>query len=472
MDAGFGRRWLPPLCIAGLLATSSIDLSAAPVSRHAGWQTPDLAGDEWWPGFRRFHAVHDERDATGLGPGWYHEYWMRLTGSERSLTLHLPGRVLRFRPNEVREARGSLPIEYTRIRPRDGMPIDDPTDTITLRAMPPVHARGTRFRWHRPDGGHVDFHGAYPIALVGSSTSRGKRLLRYRDGRLSQVVKPAVIDRSGREGPGSGRRVLDLHYEAGALVRVARSDGVAVEFRRRESSVLAATVWPDMSTRARVRARIDADILPRAWHDIECRPSAPGQGAPSGRCDRERHPPPPGFGPSAQAGAIRGDTLRRVDIRPASCRSYFEEFGGIRRGREIETALAESGLYPGMDPTVPNFPVADFVGPDSVVAVVSHDLTAARFSDPNETDALYEALMARGADMQARLLAPVREHGFVSATYAGLESRVDATAIDRPIIDLVVRHGTGTSGRRHEIERARRELMTRHGIELRVIEIP
>ena len=186
-------------------------------------------------------------------------------------------------------------------------------------------------------------------------------------------------------------------------------------------------------------------------------------------CDTEAFPPPEGFldGPGIP-GAVRRD------VRPGSCRSHFVEHVGTRRGLAIEHGLGRlDGTGIGL-PTVPSFPIVDFVTADELVVVRSRDLASPTYDDPTR-DALYERLMRDGRDVERLLLAPLSEDGHVAAPApAGVGGirRIETTPARTVVLELVVRHGMASASQVAQIERARVELARRYGIELRVVEIP
>ena len=292
---------------------------------------------------------------------------------------------------------------------------------------------GPRHALREVDGTVVEFVAGEPVRATSP------------DGRVALWHRAA--GRLVRHDDGRGR-VLDFDHEAGRLVRVTSGDGAL------DADAL----------RAVVGAGADADA-PTGTHTGSWFDECPVDTV----CDAQGSPPPDGFldGPGIP-GAVRRD------VRPGSCRSYFVDYRGTRRGRAIEHGLtrfedASLGL-----PTVPGFPVVDFVGTDELVVVRSRDLASPTYDDPVR-DALFDRLMRDGRDVERLLLGPLRERGHVEAGapdgVPGIR-RIEATPERSVVLELVVRRGMASPSQIGQIERARTELAARHGIELRVVEIP
>ena len=294
-----------------------------------------------------------------------------------------------------------------------------------------VVGAGSRHALHDVDGTVVDFVAGSPAR----STSPDGRTARWR----------RAAGRLVRHDDGGGR-VLGFEYRGERLVRVTSGDGAldadALRALRAEG--------PDAPRRRG----------PAPWFG-EC----PADSV----CDPNASPPPPGFldGPGIP------DAVRR-DVRPGSCRSHFVEHRGTRRGLAIEHGLATYGNAELGLPTVPGFPVVDFVGADELVVVRSRDLASPTYDDPVR-DALFDRLMRDGRDVERLLLEPLRERGHVAAAapddVPGIR-RIEATPERTVVLELVVRRGMASPSQIEQIERARAELAARHGIELRVVEIP
>ena len=346
---------------------------------------------------------------------------------------------------------------------RDGPDLVHVDGAGTPRRFAPRAALGDgRFVHAATDGSDARITGGGPGGGPGGGAGDGPRhALREADGTVVEFVAGAPVRATSPDGRvalwhrAAGRlvrhddgrgRVLDFDHEAGRLVRVTSGDGAL------DADALRAV--------AGAGADAPAGTHTGSWFD-ECPVDTV--------CDAAGSPPPDGFldGPGIP-GAVRRD------VRPGSCRSHFVDYRGTRRGRAIEHGLirfedASLGL-----PTVPGFPVVDFVGADELVVVRSRDLASPTYDDPVR-DALFDRLMRDGLDVERLLLGPLRERGHVEAGAAdgvpGIR-RIEATPERSVVLELVVRRGMASPSQIDQIERARIELAARHGIELRVVEIP
>ena len=315
----------------------------------------------------------------------------------------------------------------------DGRFVHAATDGSGARITGDATGDGPSHALLEADGTVVEFVAGAPVRATSP------------DGRVALWHR--VAGRLVRHDDGRGR-VLDFEREAGRLVRVTSGDGAL------DADALRAVAGADPDADAPAGTRTDS------WFD-ECPVDTV--------CDAQGSPPPDGFldGPGIP-GAVRRD------VRPGSCRSYFVDYRGTRRGRAIEHGMtrfehARLGL-----PTVPGFPVVDFVGTDELVVVRSRDLASPTYDDPVR-DALFDRLMRDGRDVERLLLGPLREDGHVEAGapdgVPGIR-RIEATPGRSVVLELVVRRGMASPSQVRQIERARTELAARHGIELRVVEIP
>ena len=299
-----------------------------------------------------------------------------------------------------------------------------------------IAVRDGRHVWTRPsDGTGVTFRGSLPVEMT---TADGQRtILRYANGRLVEAVR------------GDGRGTTRFAYERGRLSDVTFPDGTAHALRVRADGTLTAR---------------------RYTTTVECGPEHPGttdDGAPErdsdDRCDSASSPPPPSFATVGIVGATR------VDARPASCESYFVEHLGTERGTEIEAGLVGLPHYVGYDTTVRSFPVVDFVGRELRV-VRSRDLSLPSYDAV--PDGLFDRLLRDGDDIARGLLEPLARDGLVAASESGRTTVVLHQPKRAVVLELVVRHGIASADQRRQIRRAAAELLARHGVRLRVVEIP
>ena len=285
------------------------------------------------------------------------------------------------------------------------------------------------------DGTGIEFEGARPVSIRTPDGRTGS--WRHEAGRPVAHTPP-------------GGQPLRLVYERGALARIETAGG-ALRY---------AVPGPARRSRAPVSADRDANPSAPSWF---------GHCPADDRCDAESSPPGEAF---ARGPTIPGALA--LDVRPGHCDSHFAEPENAVRGEAIERGLAGAPPHAHQHPTVHDFPVVDFVGEDELVVVRSRDLARPAYDEPTGT-ALYERLMRDGRDVERLLLAPLRERGHVTATGPGGAPgvrRVDAEPPRRTVLELVVRHAMATPSQVRQIERARAALAERHGIELRVVEIP
>ena len=163
---------------------------------------------------------------------------------------------------------------------------------------------------------------------------------------------------------------------------------------------------------------------------------------------------------------------RRVDIRPASCRSYFSDYPPIERGTRIQAALTRQGAMPGLSPTVRSFPHVDWVGDTELIVLHSRDLASSSLDAARRPDALYDRLLADARAVQRGLVDPLERHGTLAVRDGDSETRIDARPARRIVLTLLVRHGLASADQMRQIAAARRDIARLHGFELRVIEIP
>ena len=344
-----------------------------------------------------------------------------------------------------------LDIEWTLGRDGTDRVLVDGRGAVTRFAPRRRLADGT-WRWMAPDGALLDGGaGRYRlreadgrlVEFVGSRPARatapdgGTERWKYADGRLTFHA-----DASGR--------VRRLRRDAdGAVIGVVGSDGTELRYRpesagRRRSTDTGGTGAGDGTS----------------WLD-RC--------PVDGRCDPATAPPPGAF---AAGPSIPGAST--LDVRPAHCGSHFDEPSATARGTAIERGLAGAGPHADRHPTSRNFPLVDLVGAGELVVVRSRDLAGPTYTDPVRP-ALFDRLMRDGREVRTGLIEPLARGGAVAVTPEAGDpgvARVDAVPGRTVVIELVVRHGTANPDQVRQIERARVELMRRHDIELRVVEIP
>jgi len=162
----------------------------------------------------------------------------------------------------------------------------------------------------------------------------------------------------------------------------------------------------------------------------------------------------------------------RLDLRPASCRSYFTDYPPIDRGSHIEAAMTRHAVLAGAVPTVRSFPLVDWIGETELIVLHSRDLASRYLDGSRDPDALYDRLLADGEAIQRDIVDRLAVEGGILVRESGAETHLAADPPRQPVLAMVVRDGLVSPSQLAQIRRAEAELARRHGIELRVIEIP
>lgn len=162
----------------------------------------------------------------------------------------------------------------------------------------------------------------------------------------------------------------------------------------------------------------------------------------------------------------------QVDIRPENCESYFDDYLHTRRGLRIESALEVMPRFRHYTGTVSTFPVIDFYGMGHAHVVKSKDLTAQVYSGNTESDALYKSIMADAADIQERFLDVLAEDQFITDSVRGVTTTIRNGDISNVVLHIVIQTGIATADQINQLKRAKLELDSRWGFNLKVIEIP
>lgn len=391
---------------------------------------------------------------TPIGRGWRHEFDRVLThdGAQR-IVFDADGVQRTF----VRSEEGARRFEAV-----------ETADGVLLRV-------GDRYRWRRADGRVVNFEGSIPVSIEASDGSRID--LDHRDGHLVRA----------RGGDGSVRH---YRYREGRLVRVVDERGNRLDLALAEDGTLRLRAVPVTQPSApesnprpmysqltNLRSTNPRSTSPRptnppfanlAQPDTEAHECQPDTAASETPCDTDLHPPPIGFGePSDIPFAVR------VDARPGSCRSYFEDYAGTARGAAIEDGLGAQRHYAAYESTVWSFPVIDFIGAELRV-VRSRDLALPSYngSRPASGASLFDRLIRDGEDVHRYFLDPLARDGQLSVTEQGRTTSLSSGSNRPLVLEMVVRHGMASSAQIEQILRARIALRERFDIELRVIEIP
>ena len=274
---------------------------------------------------------------------------------------------------------------------------------------------GNTIRWTRTSGSSVEFYGSLPYRINRPNSQTLN--LDYHQGQLTRV--------SGEHSDS-----LLFHYTNGVLDRVEAHE-----------------------------ARYSCEQLN---HDI------PSSSPPSSnRCDNTENPAPESTRTPSFMGALA------IDLRPASCHSYFIEYFGTMRGQEIEYGLDTHARYQHYVSTVRSFPIVDLIGEHELLTVRSRDLTSASYDPTVFPDGLYQRLLEDAMDIQDRFITPLQTHGTLETIELGESTRVDSDILERPmVLEIIIRHGFASPEQIAQINRARADIELTYGIELRIIEIP
>jgi len=397
----------------------------------------------------------DLPERTPIGRGWRHDFDRVLTREGRTrIVFDADGERLTFVPSEGQE------IRYDAAVPADG-------SLIRSEEL---------YRWRRPDGQIVTFEGSIPISI---QTAAGARVdLDHEDGRL---IRARSSDGSTRHFHYHEDRLVRITDDGGARLELSLNDDASLDLRassarirssRRQDYQLGDHLLDRLSVPPGDGPGDDPGGDPGGMPGIEpgdplneCRPDEPQADS---RCDPISHPPPARFSESSGIpGAIR------VDARPGSCRSYFEDYTGTTRGSAIENGLNGLPHYSGYTSTVRSFPIVDFIG-DEFRVVRSRDLALSSYNSvqPGSESSLFDRLIRDGQDVQRYFLEPLARDGQVSVTEQGQNTTLAAGDVRPVVLELVVRHGMASADQIAQIHRARIALQDRFGIELRVVEIP
>ena len=162
----------------------------------------------------------------------------------------------------------------------------------------------------------------------------------------------------------------------------------------------------------------------------------------------------------------------QIDLRPSDCGSFFDQYSGMERGFKIESGFSSFQPYRKDLQTVRNFPVIDFLAQGEARIMISRDLLSATYRQEGAPNGLYDKLIQDAKAIDRKLIQPLKENGFVSATENGKTTTLQSDDFNQLVLELVVQHGVASINQIAQIERARVDLLKQYGIVLRVIEIP
>ncbi len=162
----------------------------------------------------------------------------------------------------------------------------------------------------------------------------------------------------------------------------------------------------------------------------------------------------------------------QIDVRPADCRSFFEDYLHPRRGLRIERALENIDYYDSYRSTVTTFPVVDFIDGGEIRVVKTRDLSADMFNNPNNPDALYDQILNDAESVRTDLLDKLGERNILTATVNGVTTTISRDDFDAITIDIIIQAGMASLAQIEQIQRAKLEIEKRWGFKLQILEIP
>lgn len=163
---------------------------------------------------------------------------------------------------------------------------------------------------------------------------------------------------------------------------------------------------------------------------------------------------------------------RFVDIRPANCNSFFDDYKHTRRGTNIENALRTVEPYKQLTSTSRVFPLVDFYSISELRVVQSRDLLADIYNNPLREDYLYTQLLQEATLISSKLVNKLKELGSISANDGTRITTIEHSANRKIYMDLVIQAGTATEQQIEQLNRAIDAIGQKFGYTLAIIEIP
>lgn len=370
---------------------------------------------------------------TMLGNSWRHSFDLLLTVDGSSFTIFgAHGERFKFTPLPGHE--NGLVWNYSSKEKHSGE----------------LSRTDDHHRWTRTDGSIVVFTGSLPTTIIHPGAF--SQQLNYHNGRLLSVDAHSEHSRP--------RRQYDFAYESGELTHIRFEGQRWYEYTFESTGQLALRPTSNQPAAGSARAERTLSLYQDAL--TECIAEEPVDSS----CDTESFPAPRQFAePSSIPGAIR------IDVRPATCNSYFTDFYGITRGTQIENGLEQHSRYSSMTDTVRSFPIVDFFGDGEIRVVRSRDLSSPTLSS-EQGEPLFDRLMRDGREIQQKFVDPLVDQGTLSVEENGRTTSISRQEVDRIILEVIVRYDLATPSQIAQIEKAREELLDEYGVELQVIEIP
>jgi len=369
---------------------------------------------------------------TSLGQGWRHSFDLLLTADEFNFTI--------FDESGTRHT-------FRRTADSSVFQFERSSDVVQESTL---SFSNNQHQWSRADGSRVHFTGSLPTSI--SLTNGNSYELRYRNGLLVSVDQFF--------GNAELQRLFDFEYINGQLNYVRRAGSVWHRYTMGKEGQLNIDALPSVITSS--NSISGSSLTDSDASQTLCVPDETEADA----CDTQASPAPSDFQTLSDIpNAIR------IDIRPASCESYFTDYYGTQRGTQIEDALGNHPRYAELDHAVRSFPIVDFYEDGEIRVVRSRDLASTTLSS-ERGEPLYNRLIRDGADIQRRLFDVIAENGSITVQENGSTTSISGEEIEDVILEVVVRYDLATPAQIVQIENARQKLLEQFDVVLQIIEIP
>ncbi len=125
-----------------------------------------------------------------------------------------------------------------------------------------------------------------------------------------------------------------------------------------------------------------------------------------------------------------------------------------------------------MESTIRTFPVIDFVNGDELFVVHSRDLGSDTYDPVQHPDALLDALLEDGREVDENFIQPINEQGQLSASELGQSTTIRAEDVGSITLQLIIRDGMASADHWRQIREAQDQLQQQYGVTLEVVIIP
>jgi len=337
--------------------------------------------------FARSYGPSLIQPASVLGPGWRHNYELKLARHGMNRHLYLAnGRRLTFEPIEL------TPIsEYNKGHQQLIGAADQSIQPIRIYATSDASS-GILYEmehghvWRAPNGWRYQFHGAYLVEMrhpLGEKLSiyyKNNRIASITDQYARQLVFHYYRDRLRQLMLPDGRSLLFTYGLSDELHEFQSVTGSSVQYQYRErnefttaASLASECLWDqtsldEPSLTDNTSQNLEQPLSePRQPDQTVVRPLQPQLQPEQDACNSDENPPTNDF-----ISTVSIPDAIKVDARPASCASYFVDFIGIERGREIEDGFELHDRYEHGQTTVRTFPIVDFlIGDEAILSKYS-----------------------------------------------------------------------------------------------------